>query len=102
MMKKLEVNLHCYINDYVAVATWNEAEQYFNQLSDLLQYLGLPRNQDKLTSSTKRLTVLGIEIDIQANTMRIVPKKLLQIYEDCLTVRDRKFWSEKAYQFLLG
>ena len=68
MMKKLGVNLHCYFDDYVAVATWHEVEQYFNQLCDLLQELGLPMNLDKVTSPTKCLTFLGIEIDIQANT----------------------------------
>ena len=63
MIKKLGVNLHCYI------ATRHEAEQSFNQICDLLKELGLPINQNKLTSPTKCLTVLSTEIDIQANTM---------------------------------
>ena len=102
MMKKLGVNLHCYIDNYVAVATRYEAKQYFEKLCDLLQELGLPIIQDKLTPPTKSLTVLGIQIDIQANTMRIDPNKLAQIYSECLTVKNKKFLSKKAYQSLLG
>ena len=102
MMKKLGVNLHCYIDDYVVVATRYEAEQYFEKLRDLLLELGLPINQDKFTPPTKCLTVLGIQIDIQANTMRIDPNKLAQIYSEFLTVKNKKFLSKKAYQSLLG
>ena len=101
-MKKLGVNLHCYIDAYVVVATWYEAGQYFEELCDLLQELGLPINQDKLTPPTKCAHVLGIEIDIQANTMRVNLNKLAQIYKECLTVKDKKFLSKKAYQSLLG
>ena len=64
LMKKLGVNLHCYIDDYMAVARWHEVEQHFDQLCDLLKELGLPINQDKPTFPTRRLIVLGIEIDI--------------------------------------
>ena len=63
----------------------------------------MPINQDKLTPPTKCLTrVLGIEIDIQGNTLRIDPNKLAQIHEECLAVRGKKFLSKKAYQSLLG
>ena len=102
MMKKLGVNLHCYIDVYLVVATWYEVEQYFKQLCDLLQELGLPMNLDKVTSPTKRLTVLGIEINIQAKTMCIEPCKLAQIHEECLAVKGRKFLSKKAYQSLIA
>ena len=102
MMKKLGVNIHCYIDDHVVVATRHEAEQYFNQLCDLLKELSLPINQENLPLPTKRLTVLGTEIDIQANTMRIQSNEFLQIYEECLAVRGRKALSKKAYQSLLG
>ena len=86
----------------MAVVTRYEAEQYFEKLCGLLQELGLPINQDKLTPPTKCLTVLGIEIEIQANTMRIDPNKLAQIHRECLTVKNKKFLSKKAYQSLLG
>ena len=89
IMKKAGVNLHCYIDDYVAVAPQCEAEEYFKKLCDLLHELGLPINQDKLTPRSKCLTVLGIEIDIQKNTLRIDPIKLAQIHEECLAARVR-------------
>ena len=97
IMKKFGVNLHCYIDDYVAVATRYEADQYFDRLCDLLQDLGLPINQDKLTPPTKCLTVLGIQIDIQANTMRIYPNKLAQIYSECLIVKNKKISEQESF-----
>ena len=91
------MNLHCYIDDYVAVATRYEADQYFDRLCDLLQDLGWPINQDKLTPPTKCLTVLGIQIDIQANTMRIDPNKLAQIYSECLIVKNKKNSEQESF-----
>ena len=74
MMNKVGVNLNCYTNDYVVIAPRYEA--VFSPLCNLLTELDLPITQDKLTYPTKYLTVLGIKIDIQANTMRIEPKEL--------------------------
>ena len=102
IMMKEGVNLHCYIDDYVAVAPRCEAEPYFEKLCDLLHELGLPINQDKLTPPTKCLTVLGMEIDIHRNTLSIDPSKLAQIHEECLSVKGKKFLTKKAYQSLLG
>ena len=72
------------------------------KLCDLLHELGLPISQDKLTPPTKCLTVLGIEIDIQKNTLRIDRIKLAQIHEECLEVRGKKSLNKRAYQSLLG
>ena len=40
-------------------------------------------NLDKLTSSAKCLTCLGIEVDMDKNVMRNQPDKLQEIYAEC-------------------
>ena len=71
MMKTRGVTLHCYIDDYIAVLPRDRAQNAFEQLCTLLEELGLPMNLEQLTSPTKCLTCLGIEIDIDKNVMRI-------------------------------
>ena len=89
-MAKQDVKFHCYIDDYVAC------------LRTLLQDLGLPVNPDKLTPPTKRLTCLGIEVDIEANILRITPDKLDEIHQECVLLRQKTHLTKKQFQSLLG
>ena len=102
IMSKENVKLHCYIHDYVAVVPRVRAEAAFQCLRTLLHTLGLPVNQDKLTPPTKRLTCLGIEVDIEANVLRIAPDKLHAIHQECLLVRRKTHLTKKQFQSLLG
>ena len=102
IMSKENVKLHCYIDDYVAVVPRVSSEAAFQSLRTLLHTLGLPVNSDKLTSPTKRLTCLGIEVDIEANVLRIAPDKLHAIHQECLVVCQKTHLTKKQYQSLLG
>ena len=83
IMAKKGVKLHCYIDDYtVATLKLFKATEQFLLLCDLLQELGLFLNKDKLTPPTKRLMCLGIDIDINNNTMSITQDKLKAIYNE--------------------
>ena len=73
----------------MAVVPRARAEAAFQCLRTLLQDLGLPVNPDKLTPPTKRLTCLGIEVDIEANVLRIAPDKLHEIHQECVLVRQK-------------
>ena len=51
---------------------------------------------------TRRLTALGIEIDINENTISITEDKLQSIYEECVRVNNSKYLSRRSFQSLLG
>ena len=83
MMSKEDIQLRCYIDDYIVVVPKSKAEGVFTRMCALLRGLGLPINQDKLTPPTKRLTCLGIDIDTKNNTLSISEDKLKVIYAEC-------------------
>ena len=101
-MAKQAVKLHCYIDDYIAIVPKVRADVAFQRLRMLLQELGLPVNSDKLTPPTKHLTCLGIEVDVEANVLRIAPDKLHEIHQECLQVRQKTHLSKRQYHSLLG
>ena len=102
IMSKEGIRLRCYIDDYIAVVPRSKAEGVFKRMCALLTELGLPINQDKLTAPTKRLTCLGIDIDIENNTLSISEEKLKAIYAECLEVSTKTVLSRRKYQSLLG
>ena len=93
--------LHCYIDDYVAVLPKYKADEAFDRLCLLLQELGLPLNDEKLTPPTKFLTYLGITIDINNNTLAINNEKLQDIYVKCVKVRKQNYLSKRKFQALM-
>ena len=82
IMAKKGVKMHCYIDDYIVVTSKLKATKQFSLLCDLLQELGLPLNENKVTPPTKKLTCLGIDIDIDSNTMSITQDKLETIMKN--------------------
>ena len=102
IMKKHNIALHVYIDDYIAVIPRDRAQDAFQRLCDVLTELGLPMNQEKLTGPTKRMTCLGIHIDIDTNTMSITPEKIESIYTECKSVSSKIYLSKKAFQSLTG
>ena len=102
IMAKKGVKLHCYIDDYIIVSSKHKALTEFTLLCDLLNELGLPMNESKLTPPTKELTCLGININIDTNTMSIAEDKLQAIYAECVAVNNKNSLSKHAYQSLLG
>ena len=86
----------------MAVVPRVRAEAAFQCLRTLLYNLALPVNSDKLTPPTKLLTCLGIEVDIEANVLRIAPDKLHAIHQECVFVRQRTHLTKKQLQSLMG
>ena len=88
---KDQVNLHCYIDDYVAVLPRVKSDEVFRNLCTLLHELGLPLNTAKLTPPTKTLAYLGIDIDVNNSTLSIPHYKLQQILHECREVSTKKY-----------
>ena len=101
IMAKKGVKMHRYIDDYIVVTAKLKATEQFSMLCDLLQELGLPMNKN-VTPPTTKLTCLGIDIDIDNNTMSIAKDKLNTIYEECLAVSNKKYLSKQSFQSLIG
>ena len=87
---------------YIAVLPSTKADHVFQRLCALLDELGLPINYEKLTPPTKKLSCLGIDIDIDNNTMSIAEDKLKEIYAECIKVSTKTVISKRHYQSLLG
>ena len=59
IMAKKGVKMHCYIDDYIVVTSKLKATKQFSMLCDLLQELGLPLNENKVTPSRKETHLPG-------------------------------------------
>ena len=102
IMSKEGIQLRCYIDDYIAVVPRSKAHASFHKLYDVLTELGLPLNYHKLTPPTKRLTCLGIDFNIESNTMSISKDKLEAIYGEFIEVSTKRSLSKHKNQSLLG
>ena len=85
-----------YVFTRVVCYSVSKAAAQFTLLCDLLKDLGLPLNQDKVTPPTKKLACLGIDIDINTNTMSIAQEKLQDIYEACVQASNKTYLSRQA------
>ena len=94
--------MFAYIDDYILISPEGDAQRQFRRLASLLTELGLPSNPDKQTSPCRKLTCLGIQIDLDAHTLSIHPDKLQSIYSSCLDVSIRRHLTRTQYQSLLG
>ena len=102
LMAKSGAKMFAYIDDYILISPEADAQRQFRRLASLLTELGLPSNPDKQTSPCRKLTCLGIQIDLDANTLSIHPDKLQSIYSSCLDVSTRRHLTRTQYQSLLG
>ena len=91
-----------HIDDFILLNPNPKAQQAFDTLTDLLQELGLPMNDDKRSPPTRALTCLGIHIDSNINTLSIDKDKVEAIYDQCSRTLQRKAISKKQLQSLLG
>ena len=80
IMAQKGYHMFAYINDYIVVNDIGDAEQAFDSLIHLLNELGIPINQDKLSTPCEKLTCLGILIDTRDNIISIDKAKLEQIH----------------------
>ena len=95
-------HVFAYIDDYILVSTDDLAHSHFEDLYDIITDLGLPINPDKNTAPTRRLTCLGISIDLDGNTLSIEQTKLQEICAECLQVSTKTRLTRKKFQSLLG
>ena len=89
--------MFAYIDDYILISPEKDAQCHFQRLVSLLTELGLPSNPDKQTSPCRKFTCLGIQIDLDANTLNIHPDKLQSIYLDCIEVSTRRHLTRAQY-----
>ena len=101
-MHRQGCHVFAYIDDYILVSTDDLADSHFEDLHDLITELGLPINSDKKIAPTRRLTCLGISIDLDANTLSIEQNKLEEIYAECLQASTKTYLTRKKFQSLLG
>ena len=80
MVIQLDAKLVVYIDHYIIVAPEAQAEQVSLHLSDFLLGIGHPMNMDKRSSPSRALTCLGIQTNLDQNTLQIDPEKLSEIY----------------------
>ena len=102
LMAKSGAKMFAYIDDYILISPEKDAQRHFQRLASLLTELGLPSNPDKQTSPCRKLTCLGIQIDLDANTLSIHPDKLHSIHLECINVSHRRHLTKTQYQSLLG
>ena len=100
-MRRKGRHVFAYIDDYILVSTKDMAHSHFAELYNLISDLGLPINPDKKPPPTRRLTCLGISIDLDTNTLSIEHNKLHKIYAECLQVSTKTHLTRKKFQSLL-
>ena len=102
IMKQKGFKTFAYIDDFILINHKSKAKQAFDTLTDLLQELGLPMNDDKRTPPTRTLTCLGICINLDTNTLSIDAEKIAAIYDHCVNTLTKTTISKKHLQSLLG
>ena len=101
-MKRKGFKTFAYIDDFILINHKSKAKEAFDTLTDLLQELGLPMNDDKRTPPTRTLTCLGICINLDTNTLSIDAEKIGAIYDHCINTLTKTTISKKHLQSLLG
>ena len=91
-----------YIDDMYACCHKDVAEKAFSDLLETIRSLGLPINDKKVFPPAKRMTIMGIVIDVTTGTFSIENEKLLQISSECAQVFLRDVISKLELQSLLG
>ena len=72
-----------YLDDYVGVAPPSIASSYFQALSNILQYIGLPINMKKVEQPSDQITCLGIQINAHTGILKIPDDKMQEVVTLC-------------------
>ena len=102
IMNENKFTVFNYIDDFLIVMSGIKATLAYEFLVNLLSELGLPINDAKLVPPSRSLTCMGINIDLDNNTLSIDEDKLKEIYEFCLTFKTLKRVKKAKYQSLCG
>ena len=102
MVRQENCSIFAYIDDFIVVASQEDAMRQFVKFSELFKELGLPMNPDKICPPTSTLTCLGITIDLDNNSLSIEKSKVEEIYVECLQVKSKANLTRRKFQSLLG
>ena len=83
LMAKKGFQIHNYIDDLYACCYANQADTAFHALLDILEKLGLPVNPSKVFPPCKKLSIMGIIVDVTSRTFSIEKTKLNEISREC-------------------
>ena len=75
--------IHNYIDDLYACCHVDQADIAFRALLDILEKLGLPVNPSKVFPPCKKLSIMGIIVDVTSRTFSIEKTKLNEISCQC-------------------
>ena len=92
-----------YLDDLLIVASsHDEAKYQYTAAQDLITDLGLPIAQDKLQPPARKLVWLGIEIDMDKNTIAIPQPKLQEIKTTLRRAHTKDRLTVKEVQSIVG
>ena len=91
-----------YLDDVVGVACPENAYSAFLSLKHLITSLGLPINEDKVSTPVSKLTCLGITIDANSGIISIPDGKIKEIKELCALWSYKTSATRKELQKLVG
>ena len=91
-----------YLDDIIGVAPAQSANNAFLALVNLISSLGLPINQEKVSTPVTRLTCFGIDIDAKSGMLHIPSDKLQQIKRICQHWTTKASATKKQLQSLVG
>ena len=101
-MKRKAFKTFAYIDNFFLVNPTSKAQQSFDTLTDLLQELGLPMNNDKGSPPTRTLTCLGRFYMHRSRKQHSDREKIEAIYDQCAKILPIRTISKKQLQSLLG
>ena len=95
-------NIFNYVDDLIYYDLPSKIYQAYEFLLQLLPKLGLHINTKKLVPPTTSMICLGILVNSETRTMSVPPEKLKSIGDMCHEWQNKKFWSKRQLQSLLG
>ena len=102
LMAKAGFQIHNYIDDLYACCHVDETDRAFHALLNILQNLGLPVNPSKVFPPCKKLSIMGIIVDVTSHTFSVEETKLNEILRQCAAAFIYTRLSKRDLQSLLG
>ena len=91
-----------YLDDLIIVAPAGEADSHYQQAIALLQRLGLEVAIHKLQPPARKVTWLGINVDLDDNSISIPAKKLAEIQQGLAHASRQESLARKDLQRVIG
>ena len=101
-LRKCEIWVMSYLDDFLGVAQPHKATSEFLALKNLLEFLGLPLNVKKIEESAEEITCLGINVNARTGVLSIPNDKIVEVKELCLQWAHRATATRNQLQKLTG